>query len=520
MAQLIDLFAGPGGLGEGFSAVRDDGNEPVFHHALSIEMEPFAFETLKLRTFYRCFPMGSAPDDYYRCLRQEISRHELYTAYPNAAKKAEDICWRITLGPGGESPASVHDKISATLKNNGNWVLIGGPPCQAYSLAGRSRNRGKADYVPTDDVRQKLYVEYLQILADHRPAVFVMENVKGLLSATLDNVRMYQRILDDLGSPLQALARERRDIRNDSTCGYRIYSLTKGEELTDANMLDTLIRAEEYGIPQTRHRVILLGIRSDLPGKPGHLQTCNHVSVEDVIGTLPRLRSGLSRSEDSASAWRELLRSQLNADWTKAAALEGDDEAVLNLLHERLQGIKSPDDGRGKEFVGRSAIPAKYPEWYIDPKLSGVCNHHSRGHMPQDLYRYLYAACYAEIHGKSPSLRNFPHKLLPKHLNVEKALEHGSNFSDRFRVQIKGFPGTTVVSHISKDGHYYIHYDPSQSREKHGFAVPATVMQPLGTQASRLPCHEVACATSHWHRPWNRLPPHVNHPQLYQICYY
>ena len=84
--------------------------------------------------------------------------------------------------------------------------------------------------------------------------------------------------------------------------------------------------------------------------------------------------------------------------------------------------------------------------------------------MDTDLYRYMYAACYARLHAKSPPLQRFPTDLLPEHGSVNTALEEGGNFSDRFRVQVASRPSTTIVSHISKDGHYYIHPDPMQCR--------------------------------------------------------
>ena len=65
--------------------------------------------------------------------------------------------------------------------------------------------------------------------------------------------------------------------------------------------------------------------------------------------------------------------------------------------------------------------------------------------------------------GRSPLLENFPPALLPEHENVAGALKK-TKFNDRFRVQISGRPSTTIVSHISKDGHYFIHYDPAQCR--------------------------------------------------------
>ena len=85
--------------------------------------------------------------------------------------------------------------------------------------------------------------------------------------------------------------------------------------------------------------------------------------------------------------------------------------------------------------------------------------------MASDLARYLFAATFAHSQGYSPRLDVFPPKLLPDHLNVQFWSEaEAIPFKDRFRVQCRNEPSTTVVAHIAKDGHYYIHYDPSQCR--------------------------------------------------------
>jgi DNA (cytosine-5)-methyltransferase 1 len=101
----------------------------------------------------------------------------------------------------------------------------------------------------------------------------------------------------------------------------------------------------------------------------------------------------------------------------------------------------------------------------VDRRLGGVCNHETRGHIAEDLRRYFYAAVFAAVSNppRSPLLQDFPGSLLPDHKNVGEALKT-TKFNDRFRVQLADRPSTTVVSHISKDGHYYIHYDPSQCR--------------------------------------------------------
>jgi DNA (cytosine-5)-methyltransferase 1 len=125
----------------------------------------------------------------------------------------------------------------------------------------------------------------------------------------------------------------------------------------------------------------------------------------------------------------------------------------------------------GGRFVhknGHSAahgVPGALRHWLADDRLDFVCNHETRFHKSDDLLRYLFVATYGEIFGKSPKLHHFPNCLLPNHSNVDKTLEtrHG-NFNDRFRVQLRSEPATTVTSHIAKDGHSFIHHDPVQCR--------------------------------------------------------
>lgn len=93
---VIDLFAGPGGLGEGFSA-RRIGRVRAFKSVLSIEKEASAHQTLRLRSFYRQFPDGKAPNAYYQYLRDEISLDKLYDLYPTEAGHADNEAWCVEL---------------------------------------------------------------------------------------------------------------------------------------------------------------------------------------------------------------------------------------------------------------------------------------------------------------------------------------------------------------------------------------------------------------------------------------
>ena len=287
MIKVVDIFAGPGGLSEGLSSVVGDSNEKIFDVVLSIEKEEQASKTLRLRKFFHLLS-PSDRQSYYDFLngKDDASIKEdldtLFNACPNEAAEADRRSWCATLGlppedeNNGVSRREVNDRIEKALNGSSDFVLIGGPPCQAYSLAGRSRNAGNAKYSPTDDVRQRLYIEYLKVLADHSPSVFVMENVKGLLSATLDNERVFEMIVRDLKEPSRAVKRENRGEESLQNPQYRIFSLVQDTEFADGVLGGAVVKAEEYGVPQARHRVILLGIRSDIANKSeeqGHRPT-------------------------------------------------------------------------------------------------------------------------------------------------------------------------------------------------------------------------------------------------------
>jgi DNA (cytosine-5)-methyltransferase 1 len=197
MAQIpiIDLFAGPGGLGEGFASLIADGN-PVFRIGLSIEKDPIAHRTLTLRSVFRRLRSQPAVKHYYDYISGEIT-DEAFRAVPEVAQAfshalAEARC--IELGK--TDPKIVDRAIRSVLGDSKQWILIGGPPCQAYSLAGRARRT--QDKAFDQDERHFLYREYLRILQVHKPTVFVMENVKGLLSSSHSGKSMFNRIIEDL----------------------------------------------------------------------------------------------------------------------------------------------------------------------------------------------------------------------------------------------------------------------------------------------------------------------------------
>lgn len=462
---IIDIFAGPGGLGEGFSRVGDGSGNPVFRTALSIEKEALAHKTLKLRAFARLAKRTSdaAWKDYRLRLGHDLTVEQLLAEHPDLAKQADHEAWHQSLGP--DTAAAIRRRIDELLPDQKqDWLLIGGPPCQAYSLVGRSRNKGKKQYVFEKDDRAQLYLEYLQILADHKPAVFVMENVKGLLSATYNAENMFGLIQRDLREPAVALEEAGRETRFRPK--YDLYSVSPpkdrsvdlfGERVDPAGYL---VRAEEHGVPQARHRVIIVGILKDLKSQPlGRLTRDAGPSVLKVIGDLPKLRSGLS-SEDGPQEWREALRGFSRAPWLRQTSPE-----VRARVSRIIEAPVVPSGGRGGEALRRVELPHEMSAWFGGSAagLKWVWQHSSRGHIAEDLARYLFAASWAKDKHSSPHLGDFPEALWPDHKNAKAAAEGGA-FSDRFRVQLGDRVATTITSHISKDGHYYIHPDPSQCR--------------------------------------------------------
>jgi DNA (cytosine-5)-methyltransferase 1 len=467
---VVDLFAGPGGLSEGFASYRRSNGDPYFGICLAIEKEHFAHLTLELRSFFRQFPQGEAPGAYYDFLRDADRplaerRQQLFNRYPEEATAAAATTWMAELGE--EQPEHIHERIVKVLGSTRIWVLLGGPPCQAYSVVGRARSRGLPGYIPEEDKRQYLYIEYLQVIAEHEPAVFIMENVKGLLSATLRNQLIFERIVDDLKAPSVALRRDgRRLSRRHGTSGkarYRIYSVARQSLFDNGDLRDFVVTMEQHGIPQARHRLILLGVREDLGQiRPDILPISAPVSADSVLRGLPRLRAGLSREQDISVVWQSRLNAALDSNWFDPGLSENHDK-VRGQIVLALNNLSAPRHDRGAEFIACEPKTDYVPEWFLDPRLEGICNHRARAHIVDDLHRYLYAACFAKAYGRSPRLKDFPAALLPEHRNVNLAL-NGEMFADRFRVQLANRPATTIASHIARDGHYYIHYDPTQCR--------------------------------------------------------
>lgn len=461
---IVDLFAGPGGLAEGFSAVRE-GDQPTYSVIASIEKEASAHATLRFRAFLRQFPDEDVPG-----LLERVDRN-LHLGIERASQGIDASRWRnaqreavlAELGtPKGDAAVrEVFERARQARRHHDDLVVIGGPPCQAYSLVGRARNAGKTDYVPEEDDRHFLYAQYISVLAGLKPAAFVMENVKGILSSTIHGRRIFRTILHDL----------RNSAGPDS---YRLFALMprslQGIPHLEPDSEDFIVRAEDCGVPQARHRVIVVGIRSDIAGRLSREQlpvlpsTDCVASVCDGLTGLPPLRSGVSRSTDDPHQWRTTVIDQAARALKAVGSLRAvDTAAVQREMRDAIDRLHAMDE-LPRTATDWTSFPTdnrglQVQEWFARARPSRIWNHESRSHMESDFGRYFYAASFGKAHGRSPKGREFPDVLAPNHRNWGSG-----KFDDRFRVQVCDRPATTVTSHISKDGHYFIHPDPAQCR--------------------------------------------------------
>lgn len=490
---IVDVFAGPGGLGEGFTSLKDENGNQRFSDAIAIERDPFSFRTLHLRHFLRAFKPKRFPKEYYHYLKGKITLETLFELHPTQKEHADQTAHQISLG--AENHEMVRKLISTPLNKKSKWVLVGGPPCQAYSLVGRSRMMGDPEF--ENDIRHFLYLEYLKIIIDHAPPVFVMENVKGLLSAKVNGELVIDRIMSDLPKPKEALGNTSNGL------GYRLYSF--GENNFSGDVIDPrqfLIKAEEYGVPQARHRIFIFGIREDIDVIPSKLKKSKPPTLKTIIGNLPRIRSGLSKGADSMQGWREIV-GNLNVSLSEDE-LENCDHASLVLKKIRISFQKTPvklERTSNKYPIRRKTQKHEIFDYIYDSELSILTGHETRGHMPSDLLRYAFASSYAAATGDSPRLMDFPDSLLPNHKNVDLG-KKGKMFSDRFRVQLPGGPATTITAHISKDGHYFIHYDPIQCRS-------LTVREAARLQSFPDNYSFEGPRTSQYHQVGNAVPPYL-----------
>lgn len=355
----IDLFAGAGGLSEGFIRA---GYDPIAH----VEFDLAACYTLKTRLAYHYLKENDNLAPYMDYLKGLINRTELYSFIP---EKTLSSVINNTIGADNQYIFSEIDKLLGSRKVD---IIIGGPPCQAYSLVGRARSVDGMRH----DSRNHLYVEYARFLEKYNPRYFIFENVIGLKSAKR-------------GTYLQNI--EKLFLKK----GYlmKLYTLS----------------AQNFGVLQNRRRVVILGWQKDsriyLPDLETIRKPCD-CKVECIFNDLPPIQAG-----------------------------EGVEKAGT-YISETNNYLEKKSIRNGIDILTQ---------------------HVARPHSEQD--KRIYHIAVDKWNNKKQRL---DYNDLPELLKTHK---NRHSFFDRFKVAAKDLKySQTVVAHIAKDGHYYIHPDITQNR--------------------------------------------------------
>ena len=358
--NFIDLFAGGGGLSEGFI---QEGFEPVAH----VESDVAACNTLRTRMAYHSLIRTGRKGVYADYLTGEISREQLHDAVP---RTVIDSVINEEISP--DSLKRIYKRIDSLLKGREVDVLVGGPPCQAYSIVGRARDPERM----VEDERNHLYKCYAKFLTKYRPKRFVFENVAGILSA---KNREGQGYFDSIRNLFHRIGYE---------SGY------------------AQLRSSDFGVLQNRKRVVLIGWRKGTGASyPEPEKWDPNTTVSEVFGDLPSIGAG-----------------------------EG------SVLPCNMQ----PEESLWRQEAG---ITGDFPvTWHV-----------ARPHTENDLEIYRIA-----VSQWNENRSRLHYSTLPSRL---KAHRNKNSFVDRFKVVAANLSTSqTVVAHICKDGHYYIHPDLEQNR--------------------------------------------------------
>lgn len=357
--RYIDLFAGAGGFSEGF---KKAGFEPVAH----VEVDKAACFTLQTRLAYYYLSENNKSDIYVKYLKGEISREQLYSLIP--AHILESV---INLPVGDKNNKTIFQIIDILNEKKDIDVIVGGPPCQAYSLVGRAR----AEDGMKGDPRNYLYIQYCRFLKKYKPKMFVFENVIGLLSAEkgkyYNNIKSYFRRLGYIVEPY-------------------------------------IINASEFGVLQNRKRVIIIGWQKDLDLSIGNLTDKSNVSyaVKAIFRDLPKIEAGGGRDKYAS---------------------------YVQPINDYLQFAK------------------------IRNGIDVLTQHVARPHTDQDKEIYRITVEKWKNGGMRLDYNDLPERL--------KTHKNRGSFLDRFKIVADNISHSqTIVAHIAKDGHYYIHPDIKQNR--------------------------------------------------------
>lgn len=339
--NVIDLFSGGGGLTEGF--IRQ-GYKIIAH----VEKDKWACETLKTRIIFHYLKERNDLKLYNEYLKIagnyrkiDINREIIYERYPELKEKVENEVLNYTFGdPNEDKNATDINEIIKKIKSSMKYnkvrkigLIIGGPPCQAYSLVGRGVMKDKVEA----DKRNYLFRYYKQIVEEFSPKIFVFENVPGIITAKN-------------GQILKAINEEFEEI------GYKLLSGI------NENTRDNIVECASLNIPQNRKRVILFGFKKDLnfkyPNFDRYKLNISDITTRAAIGDLPKRNSGVGE-------YGEILEYPKNIELSEYQKLMRSDSEFITLHQTRYHNdldIENYKDAIIKASKGENFIYTDIPK--------------------------------------------------------------------------------------------------------------------------------------------------------------
>lgn len=348
--NYIDLFAGAGGLSEGFKRA---GFNPIAH----VEMNNHACNTIKTRMAYYHLKDNNQENIYLEYLKQNIDQKQFWASVPN-----EVLNTVINTEISDDTIKEIFNKIDSHKDSKNVDLIIGGPPCQAYSIVGRARDpKGMAD-----DPRNHLYLHYVKFLKKYKPKMFVFENVPGILSAK--NGEFLKKIKEAIDE-----------------AGYIVEHKT--------------LTSKDFGVLQNRRRVILIGWKKN---KNLKYPTFDNFPMQgeimkDLFYDLPKLKPGEEKAQATynkpINEYLNLSKIRNGIDFTTQHVARNHNDRDLEIYrtaidlwvnkNKRLSYADLPAELKTHKnetaFLNRFQV--------VDPK--GVC-HTVVAHISADGHYYIY----------------------------------------------------------------------------------------------------------------------------------
>lgn len=403
--KILDLFAGAGGFSYGFRNFRINGKAP-FEIAGYVENDTNAVKTLVATL-----------------IREGVD--------PEKARKIT-IGEDITLSETKRTLYSVCPKVD---------VIIGGPPCQSFSTIGpRSGDAAKKERF-REDQRDSLFSHYIELVDHYRPAFFVFENVTGILSKkTEDTGKKYIDMI----------------IASFEDIGYDM-SIHDGEWSGAKYMV---LNAADYGVPQLRHRVIIIGNRLKSPNpvpkqthwQPEHCVVTGrlpYVTLFDAIGDLPPLQAKytLTTAEKGMSSKKVSSERKMQIDALNRDRFNGVDPSFYHW--ERLNSAYADGSESRQRFLD-----------FIRPQpdFCWLTGHTARNQQETDILLF-------EKMRPGSSSKDLLGGSDPEHAKLLSLIKYGmGSFQDKYKKLSWDLPCGTIFAHLQKDGNRFIHPDSAQAR--------------------------------------------------------